>query len=168
MIYYLTTDQNGYLISASDSGTEDMPHVQIDSFNEYDFEDWHINAYFWNGEELVFDQHRYDELKIEHEPYHLTLDNDGYLLSVSKYTTSAETVSSVDDFDFSGYRINAYRWNGATLVFDSAKFEEIMNRANAMESQKAATADAIALATERLEAQVTYTAMMTDTLLEEE
>lgn len=92
---------------------------------------------------------------------YLNLDDDGYLLSVSKTKTSGPRVKSLGDADLSGYRIGAYKWDGETLVFNEDKLAEIEAAESvASEYQEPSQLD-------RIEAQVVYTAMITDTLLED-
>ena len=93
--------------------------------------------------------------------YYLNLDPDGWLLSISTVGNEAgPALESLEPFDFSGARIGAHRWNGTALIFDAAKYAEILAE------QEAAARRPSAL--EALEAQVYYTAMMTDTLIDEE
>lgn len=89
--------------------------------------------------------------------YYLNLDSEGWLLSVSTIG-SGTYITSLDEFDLSGYRISAHRWNGTTLVFDEEKYAEL---------EEEYTVQPQPTALDRLSAQVYYTAMMTDTLLEE-
>lgn len=56
---------------------------------------------------------------------YLNLDKDGYLLSVSKTPTAGPAVKSLEGVDLSGYRIEAYRWDGDNLVLDDAKLNSI-------------------------------------------
>lgn len=96
--------------------------------------------------------------------YLLNLDPEGYLLSVYQSNVDPEDtphVETLDDLDLSGSRINAYRWDGQALVFDEARYTEIVSA-----EQEAAAKQEVSQA-DRIEAQVYYTAMMTDTLMEE-
>lgn len=93
--------------------------------------------------------------------FYLNLDDNGYLLSISKIKTNVPSVESLDGLDLSGYRINAHRWTGSELVFDEERYAEIET-----EIQAAAEAASAPTQLDRIEAQATYTAMMTDTLLE--
>lgn len=65
--------------------------------------------------------------------YYLNLDAGGYLLSVSTAPMDAPSIESLDGLDLSGSRINAYRWDGESLVLDGARLAEL-------EAQEAAEA----------------------------
>lgn len=93
--------------------------------------------------------------------FYLNIDESGYLLSVSKTKSGGPVVESIDGFDLSGHRINAYYWNGSALVLDETRLAEL-------DAEAAAKANAAEQPSQFdiIEAQVTYTAMMTDTLLE--
>lgn len=93
--------------------------------------------------------------------FRLNLDENGYLLSVYEGVGGGPSIDSMDGFDLSGYRINAHRWTGSELVFDEERYAEIE-----AEIQAAAEAANAPTQLDRIEAQATYTAMMTDTLLE--
>lgn len=90
--------------------------------------------------------------------YYLNLDENNYLLSVSSVGVGI-SIESLDGYDLSGSRINAYRWNGQTLELDEERLAEI-EQENTVENVHVVTQ------ADRIEAQVFYTAMMTDTLLE--
>ena len=93
--------------------------------------------------------------------YYLNLDPDGWLLSIS--TVGNETgpaIESLEPFDFSADRLGAYRWDGTSLSFDAEKYAEIL----AEEAAAGRTASKLDI----IEAQVYYTAMMTETLIDEE
>lgn len=96
--------------------------------------------------------------------YQLNIDPEGYLLSISYAMGGvAEGVPALDTLeglDLSGERINAYRWDGEKLVLDEDKLDEITEAASAREDELAISP------VDRIEAQVYYTAMMTDTLME--
>lgn len=88
--------------------------------------------------------------------YYLNLDEDGYLLSISTVGEGI-SIASLDGLDLSGERINAYRWDGEKLTFDEERWASVSGHAEEPETPTQA---------DRIEAQVYYTAMMTDTLLE--
>lgn len=95
---------------------------------------------------------------------YLNLDTDGYLLSVSKTPVkNGVAIDSLAGFDLSGHRINAYRYDfeTGTLVLDETRLAELDAEAAAREEAANAPSQL-----DRIEAQATYTAMMTDTLLE--
>ena len=61
----------------------------------------------------------------ENDRYYFSIDEDGYLLSVAvlpEGTGSGPSAESVEGLDLSGRRIGAYRWDGAALVFDAARY----------------------------------------------
>lgn len=65
--------------------------------------------------------------------FYLNLDENGYLLSVSKTKTSnSPFIKSLKGLDLSGDRINCYRWDGDTLVFDFSRQEEKENETRAI------------------------------------
>lgn len=63
---------------------------------------------------------------------YLDLDSDRYLKSVFQLGTDEDVdipyVVSIKDLDLSGCRINAYRWNGESLVFDENRYGELVSR----------------------------------------
>ncbi len=78
--------------------------------------------------------------------YYLNLDNEGRLLSVST-TPMADcpSIDSLDGYDFTGYRVGAYRWTGEALTLDEAKLAELESAAEAQrraEGERAALAKA--------------------------
>lgn len=104
---------------------------------------------------------------MEERKIYLNLDGDGWLLSLyeaespepdAPANTRRPCIASIGALDVSGDRILAHRWNGEALVFDDARWAEIQAMRDA-ERPEAAWED-------RIEAQLCYTAMMTDTLLE--
>ena len=101
------------------------------------------------------------------ERIYLNLDGDGYLLSLYEAAdpepgtsggTAGPCVTSLGGLDLAGDRIRAHRWDGETLVFDAERWAQI--ETEEQEQTSAVTRE------DRLEAQLYYTAMMTDTLLE--
>ena len=68
--------------------------------------------------------------------YFLNLDLDNYLLSISDTEMpNCPTLESLDEFDFSGVRMNASRWNGTTLVLDPVRLEELEKEQAAQEKE---------------------------------
>ena len=60
---YLTLDENNYLVSAYTSGVTISDEVpRISSIEEYDFSGIRMGAYFWDGEKLIFNNERYNQL----------------------------------------------------------------------------------------------------------
>lgn len=63
----------------------------------------------------------------EDEPrhYYLQCDDDGYLLTVGyqpESTGAGPYLDSLEDFDFEGERLHAYRLSGRDLIFDPERF----------------------------------------------
>lgn len=56
--------------------------------------------------------------------YYLSLDKDGYLLSVS-LTGDGPAVETLDGLDLSGNRIGAYRWDGDALTLDTEQLARL-------------------------------------------
>lgn len=96
--------------------------------------------------------------------YQLNLNPEGYLLSISYAMGGVDegvpSLDTLEGLDLSGERIGAYRWDGEKLVLDEDKLAAI----EATEASRIAEADIST--TDRIEAQVYYTAIMTDTLME--
>ena len=89
--------------------------------------------------------------------YTINLDKDNLVLSLAHTKNDNVELDLTDvDLDF----LNAYQYFGSGLVLNQERKEEII--AEREKEEKTPTWDEI------IEAQVTYTALMTDTLLEEE
>lgn len=61
--------------------------------------------------------------------FQLNLDENGYLLSVYQTVEPVEDspeIESLDGLDLSGYRINAYRWDGSELILDEDKLRLLL------------------------------------------
>ena len=63
----------------------------------------------------------------------LNIDKDGYLLSVANVGGGVKVDLNLSNFDLSGDRINAHKWDGKTLVFDANKYAEIKTKEKAVE-----------------------------------
>lgn len=57
--------------------------------------------------------------------YYLNLDEDNYLLSIAEVGGGIKADINLTDYDFSGVRINAYKWENNSLAFDEEKFETL-------------------------------------------
>ena len=73
----------------------------------------------------------------EDEPYHYYLqsDDNDYLVTIGyqpESTGIGPYLDTVDDYDFSGERLHAYQWDSETetLIFDSARYAELMAQQN--------------------------------------
>ena len=53
---------------------------------------------------------------------YLNLDEKNYLLSVSEIGGGIEADIDLANYDFSGIRLNAYKWESDALVFDEERF----------------------------------------------
>ena len=58
---------------------------------------------------------------------YLNIDKNNYLLSVATVGSGIEADIDLTAFDLTGDRILAHKWDGATLVFDAERLEEIEN-----------------------------------------
>lgn len=56
---------------------------------------------------------------------YLNVDENNYLLSVASVGGGIETDIDISEYDLSGDRINAHKWENDTLIFDNAKYAEI-------------------------------------------
>lgn len=54
--------------------------------------------------------------------YYLNLDENNYLLSIASVGGGVKADINLSDYDFSGVRINAYKWENAMLTFDEDRF----------------------------------------------
>ena len=72
--------------------------------------------------------------------YYLNLDEENYVLSVNE-VDNGDTAADIDieDYDLSGIRINAHRWENGVLMFDEARFEELKAAETANEEQRKPT-----------------------------
>jgi len=91
--------------------------------------------------------------------YFATIDEDNYVLSLANNRVYDEEVEveltpTEDEWMF----LNCYKLINGSLILDSVKKQKILDN---MELDKLPTWE------ETIEAQITYTALMTDTLLEE-
>lgn len=50
--------------------------------------------------------------------YYLNLDENNYLLSIASIGGGTNADINLSDYDFSGVRINAYKWENGVLKFD--------------------------------------------------
>ena len=61
--------------------------------------------------------------------YYLGLYEDSYLACISTTPmVDAPEIESIEGFDFSGARMNAYRWDENELIFDNERFVELKKR----------------------------------------
>lgn len=55
----------------------------------------------------------------------LNLDENNYLLSVASVGGGVKADIDLAEYDLSGARIRAHKWENDTLIFDDVKFAEI-------------------------------------------
>ena len=56
---------------------------------------------------------------------YLNIDENNYLLSVASVGGGIETDIDLNNFDLTGDRINAHKYENGTLTFDENKYKEI-------------------------------------------
>ena len=88
--------------------------------------------------------------------YYLDVDKNNYLVAVAKIGGGIKAEIDLANYDLSGGRIRAHKWENNTLVFDADKFAEI-------EAEKAAEEEAEKQPTEmeQMRADIDYIAIMT-------
>lgn len=57
--------------------------------------------------------------------YYLNLDENNYLLSISTVGQGVEANINLDDYDLTGDRIRAHKWENDKLTFDAVRYAEI-------------------------------------------
>ena len=57
--------------------------------------------------------------------YYLNLDENNYLLSIATVGQGVEAEINLADYDLSGKRIRAHKWENGTLIFDADRLAEI-------------------------------------------
>lgn len=70
--------------------------------------------------------------------FYLSLDETGYLLSVSKTPIVGAFIYDASGLDLSGDRLRAYHWDGENLVLDEDKLAELDAKAIAKAEELAA------------------------------
>lgn len=56
---------------------------------------------------------------------YLNLDENNYLLSVATVGYGIEADIDLNEYDLTGDRIRAYKWENKTLIFDADRYAEI-------------------------------------------
>jgi hypothetical protein len=56
---------------------------------------------------------------------YLNIDENNYLLSVATIGGGIEAEIDLAEYDLTGYRIRAHKWDGETLTFDPDRYAEI-------------------------------------------
>ncbi len=87
---------------------------------------------------------------------HLNLDENNYLLSVATIGGGISAEIDLAEFNLTGGRMRAHKWDGETLIFDAERYAEIEAE---KEAQKLIVAEPTEM--ERLRADIDYLAVMT-------
>ena len=58
--------------------------------------------------------------------YYANLDENNYVLSVNTVDNGDPPLESIDEYDFSGYRIMAYRYEDGKLMFDENHYNQLI------------------------------------------
>lgn len=87
---------------------------------------------------------------------YLNLDENNYLLSIATVGGGVAAEIDLDNYDLSGDRIRAHKWEDNTLIFDADRYAEI-------EAEKAVEEEAEKQPTEmeQMRADIDYIAIMT-------
>lgn len=95
--------------------------------------------------------------------YYLNINENGYLMFVSTTPmVDAPEIESIEEYDFSGVRVNAYRWNGNELIFDNDRFLELKKRD---EERKTEMRDAVEREAALIEAQAALVTAQINTIV---
>ena len=86
---------------------------------------------------------------------YLNIDENNYLLSIAKVGGGIEAEIDLAEYDLTGDRIRAHKWENDTLIFDADKYAEIQAEKEAEQEQEQPTE------IEQLRADVDYIAVMT-------
>ena len=62
---------------------------------------------------------------------YLTLDENNYLLSVASVGGGIEANIDLSEFDLTGIRIRAHKWENDTLIFDADRYAELLEEETA-------------------------------------
>lgn len=81
---------------------------------------------------------------------YLNLDENNYLLSVATMGGGIEAEINLADYDLSGNRIRAHKWENGALTFDADRYAEIQGEVETTPT-----------AMEQLRADIDYIAVMT-------
>lgn len=89
---------------------------------------------------------------------YLNIDENNYLLSIATVGGGVEAKLDLAEYDLTGDRINAHKWENDTLIFDADKYAEIQAEKEAEQEQAQSTEPT---EMEQLRADVDYIAIMT-------
>ena len=87
---------------------------------------------------------------------YLNIDENNYLLSVASVGVGIEADIDLDNYDLSGDRIRAHKWENDALIFDADRYAEIE-----AENEQPQEAEPTPTELEQLRADVDYIAVMT-------
>ena len=87
---------------------------------------------------------------------YINIDENNYLLSVATIGGNIEADIDLTDYDLTGDRIKAHKWESDTLIFDAERYAEIEE-----ENKHPKEAETIPTEIEQLRADVDYIAVMT-------
>ena len=86
---------------------------------------------------------------------YLNIDENNYLLAIASVGGGVAAEIDLDNYDLSGDRIRAHKWENNTLVFDAEKYAEIEAEKEAEE-----TAEKQPTEMEQMRADIDYIAIM--------
>lgn len=87
---------------------------------------------------------------------YLNIDENNYLLSVATVGNGIEADIDLKEYDLSGDRIRAHKWENNTLIFDADRYAEIEEEMQIQEENETTPTEI-----EQLRADVDYIAVMT-------
>lgn len=67
--------------------------------------------------------------------YYLNLDDDNYLLSINELDDGNPSIESIEEYDFSGVRLPAYRYEDGQLIFDQERYEQLSKHQEELEEE---------------------------------
>ena len=68
--------------------------------------------------------------------YYLNLDENNYLLSVASVGSGIKAEINLLEYNLTGDRINAHKWENNTLIFDADKYAEITKETETEETNE--------------------------------
>ena len=87
---------------------------------------------------------------------YLNIDENNYLLSVATIGGNIEADIDLAEYDLTGDRIKAHKWENDTLIFDAERYAEIEE-----ENKRPKEVETAPTEIEQLRADVDYIAVMT-------
>ncbi len=86
---------------------------------------------------------------------YINIDENNYLLSIATVGGGIKAEIDLENYDLTGDRIRAYKWENNTLIFDADKYAEIQAEKETEQEQEQPTE------MEQLRADIDYIAIMT-------